>query len=678
MSSEPWNEEPIRMLLVEDDNESSLLVQNMLTRRGITVCPVPDAASALERLARESFDIVVSDVRLGPAMSGVDLLRRVRDRDRDLPVILITGFDSLNSAIEAVRLGAQDYILKPFNQIEDLLLPVRKAVRTHRLEIQNRLLQQNLKDSEGRFRHVLENAADVIFQVDMATGGVEYVSPSCQEVLGLSQDEVRARGARGLLELVELPDSEQLLRLEEKELRNAELRFRNLVRGSRWLSINAAMVRDPETGRPRTVVGSARDVTDLRRMKEQEREYRRAMDRADRMQSLAVLAGGVAHDLNNILMPILTLPGVIRDEAEAENLPLPASLGEDLAVIARSGQRAASIARDLLSLSRSQFPERRPMPINLAVESVLESGTMLELRKTFPGVRVEASLSAREPVVSGSETHLFQAILNLVINAFEAMPKGGMLRISTDTYRLSQPHLGHERIEPGEYVRVVVADTGHGISPEAVDRVFEPFHSRKKRGRPSGSGLGLAVVYGVAKGHEGYVDLTTAVDQGTEFRLYFPLCNEPLAVVEPDEGEVVGGSERVLLVDDETIPREMAARMLRQLGYEVELAESGREAIERIAASESASPYALVLLDMVMEEDFDGLDTYRAIARIRPRQRCMLISGFTEGDRVRAAQNLGAGGFLQKPFSILQLARTVRNEIDAGSEAVGTSSGTGS
>lgn len=669
MNDETRNEDPIRLLLVEDDNESSLLVQSMLTRRGISVCPVENGPAALDRLAGERFDIVVSDVRLGPAMSGVDLLRSVRERERDLPVILITGFDSLHSAIEAVRLGAQDYILKPFDQIEDLLLPVRKAVRTHRLEIQNRRLQQHLKESESRFRQVLENAADVIFQVDMRTGDFEYVSPSSQEVLGLSPDEVRQRGTRGLLELVDMPEAEQLLHLEEKDMRNAELRFRNVLRGPRWLSINASVVRDPESGRPRAAVGSVRDVTDLRLMKEREREYRQALDRAARMQSLAVLAGGVAHDLNNILMPILTLPGVIRDELVAGNQPIPGTLDEDLAVIARSGQRAASIARDLLSLSRSQFPERRPMPINLAINAVLTSGTVLELKRNFPGVRIELSLSAREPLVDGSETHLFQAFLNLVINAFEAMPDGGTLRVSTDTYRLSQPFVGHERIEPGEYVRAIVADTGHGIPPEAIDRVFEPFHSRKKR---NGSGLGLAVVYGVAKGHEGYVDLSSVVGRGTEFRLYFPVCDQPLAVVEPDEGEATGGDERILLVDDEVIPREMAARMLRQLGYEVDLAENGREAVERIAATENPTPYALVLLDMLMEEDFDGLDTYRTIVRIRPRQRCMLISGFTDGDRVRTAQDLGAGGFLQKPFSILQLARMVRNEIAAGAETVGS------
>lgn len=671
MSDETWNEDPIRLLLVEDDKESSFLVQSMLTRRGITVCPVEDVPAAVARLAEESFDIVVSDVRLGTSTSGVDLLRCIRERERDLPVILITGFDSLNSAIEAVRLGAQDYILKPFDQIEVLLLPVQKAVRTHRLEIQNRRLQQHLLESERRFRQVLENAADVIFQVDTRTGDFEYVSPSSQEVLGLSPDEVRQRGFRGLLELVDPSDTERLLRLEHKETRNAELRFRNILRGPRWLSINASVVRDPETGRSRAVVGSVRDVTDLRLMEEREREYQEALDRAARMQSLAVLAGGVAHDLNNILMPILTLPEVIRDEIAAEDRPIPKSMDEDLAVIARSGQRAASIARDLLSLSRSQFPERRPTPINLAVDAVLESGTVLELRRAFPGVRVELSLSAREPLVYGSESHLFQAFLNMVINAFEAMPNGGTLRISTDTYRLSQPFIGHEKIEAGEYVRVVVSDTGHGIPPEEIDRVFEPFHSRKGRGRPSGSGLGLAVVYGVAKGHEGYVDLTSAVGRGTEFRLYFPVCDQPLAVVETDaEEEAVGGDERVLLVDDEEIPREMAARMLRQLGYEVELAENGREAVERVAAAEESRSYALVLLDMVMEEDFDGLDTYRTIVRIRPRQRCMLISGFTDGDRVRDAQRLGAGGFLQKPFSIRQLARMVRNEIDSGAETV--------
>lgn len=674
MNTDPNNEATIRLLLVEDDKESRESIEYMLAQRGISVHPVEDGVTALACLAKATYDIVVSDVRLGPTMSGVDLLGSVRERSKSLPVILITGFDSLQSAIGAVRLGAQDYILKPFDHIEDLLQPVRKAVHTYRLETQFRRLQEELKMSERRFRHVLENAVDVIFEVDTATGAFEYVSPSCREILGFSPEELRQHGVKELLELVDTQTTDQFLNLETQRMHNAEVQFRHAVHGTRWLSINAIAVHDPATGRPRSIVGSARDVTDLRRMKEQEREYRQALDRAERMQSLAVLAGGVAHDLNNILMPILTLPDVINEEL-AESHIIPPTLTEDLEVIARSGARAACIARDLLSLSRSQFPERRPMRINQAIEAVLQSGTVLELGRTHPDIRIERSLSAQEPLVNGSENHLFQALLNLVVNAIEAMPKGGVLRIATDTYRFNEAHIGHERIEPGEYVRVIVADTGHGISPEAIDRVFEPFRTFRGNRKRSGSGLGLAVVYGVAKGHEGYVDLTSTVDQGTEFRLYFPVCNQPLSAIEPDEEETAaGGDERLLLVDDESLPREMSARMLRQLGYEVELAENGREAIERIADSEDASPYALVLLDMVMEEDFDGLDTYQTIARIRPRQRCMLISGFSDGDRVHQAQKLGAGGFLQKPFSMQRLARAVRNEIDVpgGEVAAGT------
>ncbi len=667
MMNDALKEEPIRLLLVEDETESALAIQRMLDRRGVGVHPVVDAESALEELAAGDYDIVVSDVRLGAGMTGVDLLRSIRDRYRDLPVILITGFDSLNSAIEAVRLGAQDYILKPFDQIEELLIPVEKAVRTHRLEMQNRRLQQELRASERRFRDVLKNAVDVIFQVDVATGAFEYVSPSCKEVLGLTQEDVKKLGIAGILELVSAQDMQPLLELDEKALRNREIRFRTRVGSPRWLSISASFVRDPVTNQPVAVVGSARDVTDVRRMKEQEREYRLALARAERMQSLAVLAGGVAHDLNNILMPILTLPGVILDDITSENQPIPEALREDLAVISRSGERAAAVARDLLSLSRCQFLERTPMPINSVVDAVLKSGTVIELRKALPKVEVECELSAQEPLVNGSETHLYQALLNLVINAFEAMPDGGQLRVVTDTCRVDSVLAGFERIEPGEYVRLTVTDTGHGIPPEAVDRVFEPFHSRKQRSKHSGTGLGLAVVYGVAKGHEGYVDLHSVVNEGSEFQLYLPLCHQSQVVIEEDEGDMVGGSEHLLLVDDEDLLREVTARMLRQLGYEVATAREGHEAVELLGNRMEAGspPYALVLLDMVMEDDFDGLDTYRVISRLCPKQRCMLISGFSDGDRVREAQRLGAGAFLQKPFSVNQLARKVRNEIDA-------------
>jgi PAS domain S-box-containing protein len=587
-------------------------------------------------------------------MTGVELLEKIRDQYDDLPVILITGFDSLNSAIQAVRLGAQDYILKPFDDIESLLMPIRKAVHTHRLVAQNRRLRKELEESEARFRSVLDNAKDLIFRVDLGTGQFVYISPSCQDVLGVPQKEIESGGIAKLIEMMPGEDFEVLAKMDEQVLRSVEVRFRSPRHGLRWLSISASFVRDEETDQPVAVVGTARDVTDVRRMKEKEREYRLALARAERMKSLAILAGGVAHDLNNILMPIMTLPEAILDDILNANVPVPETLREDLAVIARSGERAAAVARDLLSLSRCQFLERVPLLINKIVESVLTSGTVSELQKKHPAVRIESKLSPRDPLVDGSETHLYQALLNLVINAFEAMPQGGTLRVGTEVHQVDEALSGYERIEPGEYVRVTVSDTGHGISPEIIDRVFEPFHSHKRRSSQSGTGLGLSVVYGVVKGHE--------------FRLYFEPCHQKQLPPE-EEVEAVGGTESVLLVDDEELPREMASRMLRQLGYEVTTARNGHEAIDilrdkTIVVGEPS--FALVLLDMVMEDGFDGLDTYRAIAEFCPAQPCLLISGFSDGDRVREAQRLGAGGFLQKPFSVNQLARKVRVEIDAG------------
>ena len=657
----------IHLLLVEDDFDSGPVVERMLSRKGVDVRLVESGEEALGELERDEFDIVVTDVRLGLGMTGVDLLRQIREVHDDLPVILITGFDSLNSAIQAVRLGAQDYILKPFDDIESLLIPVQKAVRTHRLEIQNRRLQRELEASESRFRSVLEHAVDIIFQIDVATGRFAYVSPSCGVILGLSADELGSLGVGAILEMVSAEDIRPLVELDEDALRSSEIRVRSRTNGLRWLSISASLIRDWDTDEPVAVVGTARDVTDVRRMKEQEHEYRVALDRADRMKSLAVLAGGVAHDLNNILMPILTLPDVMLDDIVASNIPIPETLREDLAVIGRSGERAAAVARDLLSLSRCQFLERLPVSINLIVQGVLSSGTVSEMQKKHGDVRLQPQLSPQDLLVDGSETHLYQAVLNLVVNAFEAMSDGGELRVRTELCHVEEAISGYERIEPGEYVRVVVGDTGHGIPPEIVDRVFEPFRSNKKKSVQSGTGLGLSVVYGVVKGHEGFVDLSSVVGHGTEFRLYFSPCRERL-VPQEEEVEAVGGSESILLVDDEEIPRDMASRMLSQLGYEVTTAGNGHEALETLRSKTvvvGEPAYALVVLDMVMEDEFDGLDTYRAITQFCPEQPCLLISGFSDGDRVREAQKLGAGGFLQKPFSVNQLARKVRVEIDA-------------
>jgi CheY-like chemotaxis protein len=265
--------------------------------------------------------------------------------------------------------------------------------------------------------------------------------------------------------------------------------------------------------------------------------------------------------------------------------------------------------------------------------------------------------------------------MNLVINAFEAISTAaapdrwgqapavpeasptGEVTISVTRERVSRPVAGYETVEPGEYVVLRVRDTGIGIEEKDLDKLFQPFYTKKEMGR-SGTGLGLTVVYGVVHDHRGAIDLQSKVDRGTEFCLYFPVTREsaPMADV---RGEC-RGEEVVLVVDDLPEQRELASRLLSSLGYQVRTAENGRQAVAYLEEND----VDIVVLDMIMEESFDGLETYRHIARMRPNQKVVIASGFSESDRVKEAQELGAGQFVRKPYTMDNIGRAIRHELD--------------
>ena len=268
-----------------------------------------------------------------------------------------------------------------------------------------------------------------------------------------------------------------------------------------------------------------------------------------------------------------------------------------------------------------------------------------------PGVRVIAQLiEAKGLTIMGSPTHLSKTLMNLVSNAVEAMPrKGGRIIVSTDQCYMDRPVAGYDHINEGDYVTLSIADTGTGISPNDIDKIFEPFYTRKKMGR-SGTGLGMAVVWGTVKDHKGFIDVQSREGEGTTFKLYFPVTREA-SVVETSKVPVIdyaGGGEQILVIDDVEQQREVAAGMLKQLGYEVSSVSSGEEAIEFLKDHK----VDLLLLDMIMDPGMDGLETYRkGQIEMYPGQRAVIASGFSETDRVRNAQLLGAGTYIKKPFS---------------------------
>ncbi|MDJ0976347.1 MAG: ATP-binding protein [Planctomycetota bacterium] len=396
-----------------------------------------------------------------------------------------------------------------------------------------------------------------------------------------------------------------------------------------------------------------RDVTATKQSEARERELNARLARYRRMESLGMLAGGVAHDLNNILGPLVAYPELILPRVAHD-----ASVVRDVLQIKESATRAAAVIQDLLILARRGGVKADAVRLNEVVRGYLDSAAFLELRARRPEVRFRKWLEAGCPPILGTSHHMSQIVMNLVVNAYEAVQGSGDVSLSSRAVVLDRPVHGFETIEDGHYVVLAVRDTGHGISESDLEHIFEPFYSTKKLGR-SGSGLGLAVVYGIVKDSGGYIDVKTSQLRGSEFLLYLPVAPEQVGKEVGPVG-VHGGTEHILVVDDVPEQRTLAARLLERLGYRVSVVPSGRKAVTFLRQN----LVDLVLLDMIMEEDFDGLITYQEILAFRPEQRCVLATGFAETDRVRQAQLLGAGACIQKPYSLKLLGNAIRAELD--------------
>lgn len=382
------------------------------------------------------------------------------------------------------------------------------------------------------------------------------------------------------------------------------------------------------------------------------------LQRAEKMEALGTLAGGVAHDLNNILSGIVGYPDLLLLEVPEES---PMRTG--LLTIQKSGEKAAAIVQDLLYLARRAVPDKQAVNLNDTIQEYLKSPEYQKLHYYHPEVAVVTGLEPHPLPISGSPTHLSKALMNLVSNAAEAMPHGGTITVSTANTYVDRPFGGYDSVEEGEYVVMTVEDNGIGIAPENVERIFEPFYTKKTMGR-SGTGLGMAVVWGTVKDHYGYIDVQSVEGKGTTFNLYLPVTRE--AVVETERAyhleDYLGCGESVLVVDDMPEQRQIATMMLEKLGYAVSTAASGAEAVDYVAQK----PVDLVVLDMIMEPGIDGLETYQRIKSIRPDQRAVIASGFSETDRVKAAIELGASEYVRKPYSLEKIGLSVRRALGGG------------
>ena len=408
-----------------------------------------------------------------------------------------------------------------------------------------------------------------------------------------------------------------------------------------------------------------------------ERSVQERIATSNRMEALSVLAGGVAHDLNNALGPLVTLPDVILaeiDELKRGVLTDDRELRLDVITIKSSALRAAQTIKDLMMLGHPGATSKETLDLNEIVAGCMAAEPLrfVGQRRSAQPVRIE--LAAERLPVAASEPHIARVLSNLVRNAAEASGEQGEIVVSTQRSELASALGGHESVPPGDYAVLTVSDSGHGIAPDALRRIFEPFFSTKRLADHSGSGLGLAIVHGVVKEHGGFIDVESERDSGTTFRLYFPRVREAVERVSITP-QAPRGSARILVVDDEPSQLHLAERVLRHLGYVVDTLESGNQALELYARARGARrqvrgaiaaakpPYDLVILDFKLHEARTGLETLRRIRRLYPKQRGIMVSGQEPSTEDR--RDLGAHiAWLAKPYSADVLAVAVKQALE--------------
>ncbi len=528
------------------------------------------------------------------------------------------------------------------------------------ISIANAMSFEQLQNSEKKYRELVENANSIILRLDK-NGNIIFFNEFAQRLLGYSEEEILGKNAGRII----LPPSgpnrlnfdKLSVALQKDPERPVVSENQTVTRSGEkvWIAWTYKPIFD-DTGRFMEILCIGNDITELKWASQEKEELRIQLQRAQKMEAIGTLAGGVAHDLNNILSGIVSYPELLLMDLKDDS-----PLRKPILTIQKSGEKAAAIVQDLLTLARRGVETTEVVNLNSILSEYLQSPEHARLELNHPNIKIDQNLDPSLLNILGSPVHLSKTIMNLVSNSAEAMLDGGKIVITTENRYMDKVKNGFDEIDKGDYATLVIEDTGIGISPEDMERIFEPFYTKKTMGR-SGTGLGMAVVWGAVKDHRGYIDIQSTEGKGTEITLYFPVTRKVFS----QEAEMasiqdfMGRGESILVVDDVMEQRQIATEMLEKLDYTVTTMSSGEEAVKYLH-NHTAD---LLVLDMIMEPGIDGLETYKKILKIHPGQKTIIASGYSESARVKEAQHLGAGTYVRKPYLLAKIGRAIRTELD--------------
>jgi two-component system cell cycle sensor histidine kinase/response regulator CckA len=651
-----FNAEPINVLIMEDDPGLARLFQKRLERMGYSSDIACDGKEGLEMYEKRNYDIIALDQNM-PGYDGLEVIRILSSKGQLPPLVMVTGAGDEKTAVEAMKLGALDYIVKDKEgQYLELLPSVFQRVLNQKaLLAEKRRIEDALKESEKRLRDLFENTNDLIQSVS-PDGHFLYVNHAWLNSLKYSKEEILQLS---LSDIIHPKHRDRYMKI-----------FKRLLSGETFTNIETSFIsKDGKeimlegninckfvNNQPVQTRGIFRNISKRKELEKEKEIFQSLLFQSQKMESIGRLAGGVAHEFNNLLTAIIGFSELLQYQVDA-NSPLM----KDIESIKKAAKDAASLSSQLLTFSRTRKVRLETMDINNEIHSI---------EKMLPhvlgeNINIEVQLDPELNKVKSDMGLLEQLIVNLIINARDAMPDGGTITIKTENKSLGKNDFKDNLdARPGEFVCLSVKDTGVGMDEDIIHRMFEPFFSTKEVGK--GTGLGLSVVHGIVKQHDGWITVESGIDNGTIFRIFLPVSTQQSLSKIKQETHLLqkynGNGERILLVEDSQQIRELATRVLRESGYVVFPAANSKEAME---AFENGSRFNLIFTDVVMPGG-NGPDLVERLLARKPKLKVLFSSGYDEDRSQMALLKQRGYKFLQKPYTPTDLLLVIKEVIEKG------------
>ncbi len=628
----------LKILMLEDVATDAELIERELRKANIDFSSkwVETKEAFIKELKDFSPDLILSDYAL-PSFDGMSALKIVQEEYRYVPFIFVTGSLGEEKAIETLKSGATDYVLK--ERLSRLGPAVHRALREAEERIQRMKAEEKIREQAA----LLDKAQDAIVVRDMEHN-ILFWNKGAERLYGWKAEELIGRKAINLLYKEKSP---QMIEARRGVAENGEWdgEFRQVTKDGREIIVQSRWTLVPDNdGKPKSILIINTDITEKKRLESQ-------FLRAQRMESIGTLAGGIAHDLNNVLHPIIMALQWLRQKFTDEQSQ------KLIDTIETSAQRGANLVKQVLSFARGLEGEHMPIQIRHLISEIEKI-----LQETFPkSIEIRTDISRDLWTISGDPTQLHQVLMNLCVNARDAMPTSGRLSISAENVFIDESYARMNiDAKVGPYVVITVSDTGVGIPSKIMDRIFEPFFTTKEPGK--GTGLGLSTAFGIVKSHGGFIHVYSEVGRGTRFRVYLPaIKTTEVKKVEEKKSELpIGHGELILVVDDEPSIREVTRATLETYGYRVITASDGAEAVALY--TQNREEVRIVLMDMAMPI-MDGPSAIRALYKIDPQVKVVAVSGLRENDKLREVTGTDVCTFLSKPYTAETLLVTLHKVL---------------